>query len=243
MKLATYNLRLGGKTRVHWIRLIDELGVDLALFQESYPHQEHLPPLFFPDAANRAAWERVGRTRWGSAVFSKDGLVTPVPVPGFSGSVVGAEISGASWQARLPDPLLVFSIHAPTGAWTYSSVVNRLLEAIRSVSRGREVIVGGDFNLTVSHWAGSDRPVVKADLAIQARLSEELGLMNCWQEANPDRPLQQTLRWHRDPTTPYHCDGLFVPKAWKDRLISCVVLSGGSWEPLSDHNPVIAEFH
>ena len=36
----------------------------------------------------------------------------------------------------------------------------------------REIIIGGDFNLTVSNWAGSERPVSKQDLAIQARLTD-----------------------------------------------------------------------
>ena len=73
-------------------------------------------------------------------------------------------------------------------------------------------------------------------------LAGEFGLFNCWQAANPDQPLHQTLRWTGDRKTPYHCDGLFVPKSWKDRLESCVVLSGDDWNQLSDHNPVIANF-
>jgi len=79
-------------------------------------------------------------------------------------------------------------------------------------------------------------------LAIQARLADEFGLVNCWQAANPDQPLHQTLRWTNDRTIPFHCDGLLVPKAWKDRLVSCIVLSGDEWDRLSDHNPVLACF-
>ena len=111
-----------------------------------------------------------------------------------------------------------------------------------SVGDQNQPVIGGDFNLTVSHWPSSERPVSKQDLAIQARLSDEFGLVHCWQATNPDQPLCQTLRWTGNRTIPYHCDGLFVPKDRKDRLESCVVLSGDEWDCLSDHNPVVACF-
>lgn len=94
----------------------------------------------------------------------------------------------------------------------------------------------------MSNWTGPERPTCKQDLAIQARLADEFGLLNCWQVANPDQPLCQTLRWTGNRTIPYHCDGIFVPKTWKDRLESCLVLAGEEWNGLSDHNPVVAQF-
>jgi endonuclease/exonuclease/phosphatase family metal-dependent hydrolase len=242
MKIATYNILKGGKHCVHWVRMVEDYGVDLLLVQESYPHHEHLPPLMNPYAENQSAWEMVEGNGWGSAVYSATGSVKPVPVPGFTGWVVGAEISGASWQAVIADPLLAFSVHAPSKRESYQRQVNKLLDEIKNVAAGREVIIGGDFNLTVSHWPGPERPTCKQDLAIQARLAEEFGLLNCWQATNPDQPLCQTLRWTGDRTIPYHCDGIFVPKSWRDRFQSCVVLAGEDWDRLSDHNPVVACF-
>lgn len=242
MKIASYNILKGGSQRVHWIKMIDDFGVDLLLAQESYAHDEHLPPLLYPDARSQSAWEMVEQNGWGSVVFSKTGSVKQLAVPGFSGWVVGAEISGTSWQAEYADPLLAFSLHAPSQAESYQKLVNKILDTIKEIAAGREVVIGGDFNLTVSNWADSERPVSKQDLAIQKRLADEFGLLNCWQAANPDQPLHQTLRWTKDRTIPYHCDGLFVPKSWKDRLESCVVLSGDEWNRLSDHNPVVAQF-
>lgn len=67
-------------------------------------------------------------------------------------------------------------------------------------------------------------------------------LVNCWAAANPGRPPDQTLRWTGDPGVPYHCDGVFVPAGWRDRLLSCAVLAGDEGEALSDHNPVVARF-
>jgi hypothetical protein len=202
MKVATYNILKGGSQRVHWVRMIEGFGVDLLLVQESYPHQEHLPPLLYPDAGSRSAWEMVEQNGWGSAVFSRTGSVKPVPVPGFTGWVVGAAISGASWRAGVADPLLAFSVHAPSRKESYQKQVNKLLDEIKKVARGRDVVIGGDFNLTVSRWPGPERPTCKQDLVIQARLADEFGLLNCWQAANPGQPLHQTLRWTNDPPRP-----------------------------------------
>ena len=242
MRLATYNILKGGSQRVHWVKMIEDHSVDLLLVQESFIHDEHLPALLYPKLRSQSAWAMAEQNGWGSAVFSRTGSVKPLAVPEFSGWVVGAEISGASWQAEFADPLLAFSVHAPSKGKSYQWQVNKLLDAIKKLAGGREVVIGGDFNLTVSHWPGSERPVSKRDLAIQARLVDEFGLLNCWQKANPDQPLHQTLRWTGDRTISYHCDGLFVPKGWKTRLQSCSVLTGEEWNRLSDHNPVMATF-
>ena len=130
----------------------------------------------------------------------------------------------------MADPMLAFSVHAPSKGETYWKQVNKLLDEIKNVAAGREVVIGGDFNLTVSHWPGTERPTCKQDLAIQARLADEFGLLNCWQAANPDQPLCQTLRWTGNRTIPYHWYGIFVPKSWKDRLESCVVLAGDEFK-------------
>ena len=242
MKIAAYNILKGGSLRVHWVRMIEDYDVDLLLVQESYAHHEHLPPLQYPNAGKRSAWEIAENNTWGSAVFSRSGSVKLIAVPNFPGWVVGAEVSGASWQVGVADPLLAFSIHTPSRGQPYWKQVNKLLDEIKEVARGRELVIGGDFNLTVSNWPGPDRPTCKQDLAIQTRLADEFGLVNCWQAANPCQPLCQTLRWTGNRTIPYHCDGIFVPRSWKARLESCVVLAGEEWDRLSDHNPVVASF-
>jgi hypothetical protein len=242
MRLATYNLLKGGTKRVHWTKLVQEHGVDLLLVQESYHPAEHLSPVRYPTGQDQSVWEMVPERPWGSAVFSGSGTVKPLRVPGFSGWVVGAKIKGAAWQVGRCDCLLAFSIHAPVRHGSYAKPVNQILDKIKRLVRGREIILGGDFNLTVSHYCRSARPLSKQDLAIQARLTEEFGLLNCWQTANPDQPLSQTLRWTGNRTIPYHCDGLFVPKSWREWLQTCSVLTGTEWNLLSDHNPVLASF-
>jgi hypothetical protein len=234
MKIATYNLLKGGTQRVHWRKLVEGHGVELLLVQESHEPREHLPA-----SCERAVWQAAGGNRWGSGVYSRTGVVTPVPVPGFRGWAVGAEISGAAWQGR-GESVLVFSIHVPSGPGSYWGQVHKLLDRVRRLARGREVVLGGDFNILVTHVPTCDRPGCRRDLEVHRRLAEEFGLVNCWQTANPDVPPCQTLRWTGNRTIPYHCDGIFVPAGWRDRLESCDVLSGEEWNALSDHNPVVA---
>jgi hypothetical protein len=85
------------------------------------------------------------------------------------------------------------------------------------------------------------RPFSRGERDLLDRIDGELDLIACWQTANPRKRLAQTLRWNGDPTIPYHCDGLFVPRGWRPRLASCRVVRGARWARLSDHNPVVAE--
>ena len=89
MNVATYNILKGGSHRVHWVRMIKDFKVDVLLVQESYPPEEHLAPLMYPDVGKQSAWEMTEKNGWGSAVYSRTGSVKLVSVPNFSGWVVG----------------------------------------------------------------------------------------------------------------------------------------------------------
>ena len=246
MKIATYNLHFGGKGRTHWTEILCEYHADILLVQESYAPSEHLNPETYGSSHERAIWtpvEKNGKSlAWGSGVYFDGGVPTLLELPDFGGWVVGAErpsevgVEGAQ-------PLRVFCIHAPSGMGSYPKVVNSILDMLLDYRDGCDIIIGGDFNLSVSkRLATEERTTTTADLKIQARLESEFGLVNCWQTANPNTPLAQTLRWDRDRTVPYHCDGIFVPTKWRDRLRACYVVIGDKWKRLSDHNPVVAEF-
>lgn len=242
MRIATYNLLKGGTKRTHWKEMIESHLVDLLLTQESARPDLHLTPDMFPDFQKQFVWEMSENKGWGSAIFSRDGRLEAIQVPGFSGWAVGAKITNATWQRDLCESIFVFSLHAPELMGGYAKAVNKFLDEVKMIAGQNEVIIGGDFNLTVSRWLSPEKKISKHDLAIQARLADEFALMNCWQEANPGQELHQTLRWTNNRETVYHCDGIFVPKSWKSRLQSCRVLSGEEWDRLSDHNPVVATF-
>jgi endonuclease/exonuclease/phosphatase family metal-dependent hydrolase len=232
----------GGTKRVHWLKMIAEQAVDLLLAQESGPQEHFLPPLLHPDLQGQSVWDIATPNRWGSAVFSTTGRVQQLRMPRFNGWVVGAEIVRPAWRRKGARPLAVFSVHVPYGQGGYTQQVHALLDEIARLAVGKDLIIGGDFNVAISHTHWADKPISKRNAAILTRLTEEFGLMNCWQEANPGRPPAQTLRWTGNRTIPYHCDGIFAPRRWRKRLQDCTVLSGAEWDLLSDHNPVIATF-
>lgn len=240
MKIITYNLRFGGKGCVHWKEIIDQHDPDVLLVQESYPPSDHLPDEV--DAA-RAVWSpaagKNGEMKRGSAVHFKRYEPQPIRLPQFHGWVVGAEIDDVFGKR-----VRFFSLHAPSGMGTYQRVVNQILDCLLDFRDGTELVIGGDFNLSIGERHESEElRTSTADLKIQNRLRDEFGLVNCWQAANPNQPLPQTLRWSNQPKIPYHCDGIFVPNPWADQLESCEVISGELWDRLRNHNPVLAEIN
>ena len=121
--------------------------------------------------------------------------------------------------------------------------MDEILDRIAPFSAGADLILGGDFNVVVGYRRPGEKVrVSRGERGILERLAQEFALVSCWQAAHPNRPLAQTLRWSANPVAPYHCDGIFVPASWLDRLVSCRVVRGSRWNALSDHNPVVAEF-
>jgi endonuclease/exonuclease/phosphatase family metal-dependent hydrolase len=243
LRIVAYNFLSGGsRTRAdHWARLHSRLAPDVVLAQECrLPGDSRT-------AGGRAAggdaflWTPVAGRRWGSAILLRGLHARPVPVPGFEGWVVGAELPGsASAPAR---PVRLFSIHCPAGERGYVRTMHAILDRIARLRGDADLVLGGDFNVAVGHRQPGERLQVSAgERTILDRLAGEFELISCWQAANPGRRLAQTLRWSGDRRAPYHCDGIFAPAAWGVRLASCRVVTGSRWARLSDHNPVFAEF-
>jgi hypothetical protein len=201
-----------------------------------------------PDWPGGLLWRRVpGRTQ-GSAVLANKGTIREIRISGYEGWVGGGELlqSGLDTNGRA---LFVFSVHTPTTSATrprrpYVEEVMSILDLLsKQVPTGADLILGGDFNLR-SLGERHEREHFQTSAAERKCLAafSGLGLVSCWGLAHPGRPLPQTLRWTGDQapdrSTPYHCDGIFVPAAWKGEII-CEVLTSAYFE-VSDHNPVVA---
>ncbi len=237
MIIASYNMQHNRKSRENWSEVVRSVTPDLLLVQESLEPESCLDL-----GVSSVCWQPI-QGKWGSAVFSKSAKLNWVPLPEFQGWVVGAEFELPVTAANQISRVRAFSIHAPTGALSYQKFVNQIIDMIAANRNGCELVIGGDFNLTISERHHSEsRKTSDADRKIQKRLHDELGLVNCWQSANADKPLAQTLRWDRDPIPAYHCDGIFASQLFSERLVSCEVLTGGNWSALSDHNPIVATF-
>jgi endonuclease/exonuclease/phosphatase family metal-dependent hydrolase len=242
MRIVTYNfLRAGSLKRCgHWSRVIRNLKPDLVLAQECRPPQSSPGERFRHDQHDAFAWQSAGSRGWGSGLFARSASLLPIAIPGYDGWVVGGEIRNTSWSKP---PLLVFSVHGPVGQRGYIRTMQHILDRVAVLRDRADLVLGGDFNVAVGYRQPRERiRILRGERDILDRLTNEFDLVSCWQAANPDRPLAQTLRWMGNPTAPYHCDGIFVPRSWLPRLKSCRVVCGSRWSQLSDHNPVVAEF-
>jgi endonuclease/exonuclease/phosphatase family metal-dependent hydrolase len=211
--------------------VLRDTRADLLLLQEAAG---------FAGAAHQRVWQPVQARAWGSAIQVARGRLTPIIVRGFEGWVVGA-----LWHGPSGDAVAVFSVHAPHGEGGYCGRMHRILDAIGAAARVAatpQIVVGGDFNICISPRHHGGEPVGARQRAVQVRLHDEFGLINAWDTLHPRSVPVQTLRWTGNPTVPYHCDGLFVPRGWLARLRSCVVLNSARWCARSDHNPVVATF-
>lgn len=243
VRVVAYNfLAGGGKKRTgHWSRLVRGLGADLLLAQECRLPEDSHGERFRPDPADGLIWEAAGTSRWGSAVLVRSARLAPITIPGYDGWIVGGTLERAAWTNGAP--VRVFSIHCPVGERGYIRTLHEILDRLAPLAAGADLILGGDFNVAVGYRQSTERRTIsRREHEILERLLQEFHLASCWQAANPGRPLAQTLRWSANRTTPYHCDGIFVPRSWLERLTSCRVVKGSRWSQLSDHNPVVANF-
>ena len=185
LKGATHNLYRGGPEDYSaWTRDINALDPDLLLLQESCDPARYTYP--------SALWAPVEANRCGSAIHLKHGQAVEVSLPAeLRGWVIGAEVRELAWYPASPGALYVFSLHAPDRpSHNYEREVNAILDAIAPLVAGHTVIIGGDFNLTVSARHGSEeRRNTSGEEAIHRRLREEFGLINCWQTLHPDEAL------------------------------------------------------
>jgi len=241
MRIITYNLQFGGSGNSHWSRVFDDFAPDIFLVQETYDPIEHLPPLLHGNLYRDACWKCVEGVNWGSAVCVRGKNARRLELPDFPGHVVGVEVDGSAFSISDGRPIRFFSVHAPDRGG-YQRAVNSILDMIGANRGEGDLVIGGDFNLTVGERHETEKAKTSDDdLAILARLREEFGLVSAWQVANAGVPLSQTLRWFRDKIKPYHCDGIFIPQNWTSRVRSCTVVSGPEWDKMSDHNPVMVE--
>jgi exonuclease III len=242
MRIVTYNfLRAGSLNRCgHWSRVIRSLKPDLLMAQECRPPQASPGERYRPDPQDAFAWQSAGSRGWGSGLFARSASLVAVTIPDYHGWVVGGEIRNTSWSEH---PLIVYSIHGPVGERGYIHTMHQILDRVAPLRHRADLVLGGDFNIALGYRQPREQiRFLRGERDILDRLTNEFDLVSCWQAANPNRPLAQTLRWMGNPTAPYHCDGILVPRRWLPRLRSCRVVRGSRWSQLSDHNPVVAEF-
>jgi len=236
VRIASFNMRSGGSLG-HWSAILDAAEPDILLVQESGDPAALWPDLFEPLDLRKVVWQPVGHGLWGSGLWVRDQDIQPLDVPGFEGWVVGGIVSFRE------SSLHVFSVHLPPESGSYVRAANSMLDALAPILDGAPVLLGGDWNLTVSRRDPTEeRRHRPGELELLSRLEDEFRVRSAWRSAHPEGLLPQTLRWTRDPAAPYHCDGIFLPDAWTAEVKAAAVLASEMWEQLSDHNPLLASW-
>ena len=240
LRMVAYNFLAGGsaKRAGQWSRVVRGLGADIVFGQECRPPDACPGESFRVGAGDAIAWVAARPPRWGTGRLVRGARLRGISVPEFDGWVVGGEVTGDGW----PAPLLVFSVHGPAGERGYVKTMHEIVDRLVRIRGGADLVLGGDFNVVTGYRDACDpRTMSRGERELLDRMGAELELLPAWQTANPGRRLAQTLRWVSNPATPYHCDGVFIPRAWRTRLLSCRVVRGRRWDALSDHSPVVAE--
>jgi endonuclease/exonuclease/phosphatase family metal-dependent hydrolase len=205
------------------------------------PTQSWLSSL--PVEGSAYLWNVVTGGRWGSGLWLREGKLTALEVPKlYTGRVVAALIECIEWPVMGKSPVVALSIHAPTRKGSsYIKECGYILDFAVELAEGRPLVLAGDFNVVVGiREEGQPIGISRGERALLTRISDELGLVPCWQTVHPGEPLARTLRcMGRIDSLPYHCDGIFIPAAWASALASCEVLEGEEWCAVSDHNPVV----
>ena len=234
-RIASWNLRNNAGAKV-WQGFRQCLGVDILLLQESQQ----------PSVNAHSFWRKVPGNTWGSAIVLSKGRLIEASLAGYEGWVVGGEIVESDWNDT-DRRLFVFSLHAPSPnasqpRSSYIQEVENIVELLhQTLPQNVDLILGGDFNF-VSLGQRQDGEFVKTKPEESEAFNkiEALGLVSCWGISHPNQPLAQTLRWSGDKSpnksTPFHCDDIFVPKAWRERVI-CEIFTSKCFT-VSDHYPV-----
>ena len=242
MKIVTFNLRHGGRTKPpnSWQKLISEFSPDIVLAQESFGVDDYFSA---SDAAKPEyfIWQKVDGGKWGSVIASPNQRLQKIELTSHAGWVVGGMIESNPFGGDLP--LLVFSLHTPSPG-NYEKNTHEILDGLSRVISNFgpcDLIIGGDLNVTTAiRHPDEALSNTKGETEIIDRIGKEFGLANAWQAFHPELPLPQTLRWSGNINAAYHCDGLFIPIRYINRLSTVVIGESKDWNTWSDHNPIAA---
>ena len=242
-RLLTYNIWKGGAGRVEAIaRVIDACRPDVVLLQEA-TNPDVVAAL--AERTGMPAWRSFGRqslaylsrravdhAEWHRPRFSRHAFIDVVP-------------------AGVPIRLFGLHLSAVHAAWTERRRVLELRSLLRTISAHQHGfhVLAGDFNtlapgavLELRRLPPRLRPLVWLSggrikwQTIQIVI--DAGYCDAFRILHPEDPGMTMPTW--DPHV--RLDYVFVPQAFRERLVACEVVRDGEVTTASDHFPVLADF-
>ena len=237
LRAATWNMAYWSHRKLEtqaWNYSIRELGCDVLLTQESFPHPDILQEDHF-------VWNAIGGTRpWGSGVYcSKYKIKEHTFDNNFFGAVTAAEI-------QLKDDfkvifISVYGLMEKIQNVTYAipnlhRIFSDLTGLLERASTKHRIILGGDLNASIqidAQQTGNSHQVFFDRL-------KEFGLANCF-----DNYFDTYVQTHRHSRSdkPWQNDYIFISKKLENHLVNCSVIDNEKVRELSDHNPVVIELN
>jgi exodeoxyribonuclease III len=242
-RLLTYNIWKGGAGRVEPIaRVIDACRPDVVLLQEATR----------PDVVEALA-ERTGMPTWRS--FGRQSLAYLSRLAVDHAEWHRPRFSRHAFIDVVPAgvPIRLFGLHlsAVHAAWTERRRVLELRSLLRTISAHQHGfhVLAGDFNtlapgavLEVSQLPRRLRPLVwLSGGRIKWRTIQtviDAGYCDAFRILHPEDPGMTMPTW--DPHV--RLDYVFVPQAFRERLVACEVVRDADVTTASDHFPVLADF-
>ena len=242
-RLMTYNIMHGGVGRIDAIaNVINSCSPDFVFLQEAT----------VPANVERLC-ELTAMGEW--RAFHRQSLAFLSRKPVAFSQWIRPRISRHAFIEVVPNGEAVrfFGVHlsAVHAAWTEQRRVWELRALLRSVARHQQGfhVLAGDFNtlapgavLELSRLPPRLRPLVwLSGGRIKWRTIQtviDAGYCDAFRILHPDDPGMTMPAW--DPHV--RLDYVFVPQAFRERLVSCDVVRGSSVAKGSDHLPVVANF-
>jgi len=242
-RLLTYNIWKGGAGRVDQIaRVIDACRPDVVLLQEA-TRPDVVAAL--AERTGMPAWRSFGRqslaylsrravdhAEWHRPRFSRHAFIEVVP-------------------AGVPIRLFGLHLSAVHAGWTERRRVLELRSLLRTIAEHQHGfhLLAGDFNtlapgasLELNRLPPRLRPFVwLSGGRIKWRTIQtviDAGYCDGFRMLHPEDPGMTMPTW--DPHV--RLDYVFVPRAFRDRMVACDVVRGSDATTASDHFPVVADF-
>ena len=241
-RLLTYNIWKGGVGRVEAIaRVIADCRPDIVLLQEATR----------PEVVKAIAAE-AGMAEWRSMARQSLAYLSRGPVE--HSAWHRPRLSRHAFLEVVPRgvPIRCFGVHlsAVHAAWTERrrTIELRALVGAIEAHRGGFHVLAGDFNtlapgqdLEVRRLPPRLRPLVWVSGGrVKWRTIHtvvEAGYLDAFRALHADDPGYTLPAW--DPHV--RLDYIFVPEAFRDRIVSCDVVRTADAHHASDHFPVVAE--
>ena len=236
MRFLTWNMdywkRNSEQRKLAWNYLSDTLNPDVALIQEIVPPENSYNEM------NVLYHEIDGKRKWGSAIFSKYNILKELYL---NNGYVGARATVIS-EIEISDSFTVtfINIYGQLDSYGYATTtMHHLLSDLTTIlnqKRKRNIILGGDFNVS-EQFDEKYKGQFPSHKLVFDRL-EDFGLINCTKHFYKTH-IQTHV--HNKSDFGWQDDYIFVSKNLIDRITKCEVINDKEILELSDHLPLLIE--